>query len=355
LARRRDYEDMNEPQWSEADVDALLRGKRPADAELAHLAPWVVAMRAGLDVPPSAETVSAAAATLSAAAASAKPTPVRSLSARGPRTVWVRRATFGGIAALALGFGVAGAAAAADSAAPGDALYGLDRAFEKVGIDDGGFPERVGEAGKLCDRGDDDDAMHLLADSLPEGSDDATKQVLLDLGNELKDTPSIGDPTLHAAVDAMLAWMATTDLTGREFGQGVAEHAHAIGESHRAAKSEDANDDNGGNSGDDSAEDASDDKGGNSGKDSAEDESDDKGNSSGKGNSGKSDDSATSDDSSGKSSSSHGSSNANSNSGKSDDSSGSSKSGSSKSSGKSSSSGKGNSGKSSSETEDEDD
>ena len=39
--------------------------------------------------------------------------------------------------------GLTGVGFAADNAAPGDALYGLDCALERVGLGDGGAQERV--------------------------------------------------------------------------------------------------------------------------------------------------------------------------------------------------------------------
>jgi hypothetical protein len=44
-------------------------------------------------------------------------------------------------------------AIAADGAAPGDALYGVDKALERVGIGDGGAAERLQEAADLATAG----------------------------------------------------------------------------------------------------------------------------------------------------------------------------------------------------------
>ena len=57
-------------------------------------------------------------------------------------------------AAVVAAGSVTGVGFAADGAAPGDALYGLDCAMERVGLGDGGVQERVQEAAKLAQRGE---------------------------------------------------------------------------------------------------------------------------------------------------------------------------------------------------------
>ncbi len=64
-----------------------------------------------------------------------------------------RAATVAATVALLIGGG-AGAAIAANSASPGDVLYGVDQALEAVGIRDGGAQERLEEVQQLVTRGD---------------------------------------------------------------------------------------------------------------------------------------------------------------------------------------------------------
>lgn len=98
---------------------------------------------------------------------------------------WKRRlVSIGTAVAMFLGANV-GLAAAADPAVPGDALYGIDRAYEKVGhllgIDNDGPAERFEEAAVLADRGD-------LAASI-------------DLAQEA--AAALGNPGLQRAVEAI--------------------------------------------------------------------------------------------------------------------------------------------------------
>lgn len=212
---------MTDKSWHEPDVDALLSGRHPRDPQFAQLAPFVASIRAGLDRPVSEAEISAAGPRLALAAREALRDAPRA------RRVWARRIAFTGVAAAALGFGVVGAAAA-DPAAPGDALYGLDRALEAVGINDGGLGERLDEANELVDEGDADGAIDLIADALEDEGDEEGKAALLAVAETLQQNGSQQSADVHAAVAAMLTWMATTDATGKEFGQGVAEHARAI-------------------------------------------------------------------------------------------------------------------------------
>jgi hypothetical protein len=213
---------MTQQSWNESEVDALLRGRHPRDPELVELAPWVSALRVELNRPVTEAEIKAASSRLAVAAREAASIVPQA------RTVWVRRVTIATIAAGLLGCGVAGAAAA-DDAAPGDQLYGLDRALEVVGIHNGGFPERLLEVKELIDRGEDEAALDLLADSLEEEGDAEGKQALLDAAARLRENGSEQSADVHAAVAAMLTWMATTDATGKEFGQGVSELAREIG------------------------------------------------------------------------------------------------------------------------------
>ena len=123
--------------------------------------------------------------------------------------------------------GLAGVAQAADAAAPGDTLYGLDRALEQLGINDGGLDERLDEAQALAGDGRSAEAMAHLANALDKASPNAAEA--LERAAErfgAHDNPSQG---VREDVAEMLEWMAATQASGREFGQGVAERAREIG------------------------------------------------------------------------------------------------------------------------------
>ena len=219
-----DYEDMSQNSWSDFEVESLLRGRTPRDPELAELTPWIAAVRTGLDVAPTDSQVAA----LTPALASAAREAAAHGAARHART---RRVTVAGIAAVALGFGVAGAAAA-DSAAPGSPLYVVDRALEAVGINDGGTDERLDEATTLLDQGDTAGAIDLVAQAAGDEGDNDAKESLLAVAEQLRQNGSENSADVHAAVADMLTWKATTDATGKAFGQGVAALAKEIGHGH---------------------------------------------------------------------------------------------------------------------------
>jgi hypothetical protein len=61
-----------------------------------------------------------------------------------------------------------GAAFAADGAVPGDALYGLDRAFEKAGVNNGGAAERIDEAMVLLERGAHPRAIETVQEAIED-------------------------------------------------------------------------------------------------------------------------------------------------------------------------------------------
>ena len=123
--------------------------------------------------------------------------------------------------------GLTGVAQAADASAPGDALYPLDRALEEVGINDGGLDERLDEAQALADDGQSTAALVHLAEALENSSPNAADA--LERAAELfglNDNPS---QAVRKSVTDMLEWMATREVSGKEFGQGVAQRAREIG------------------------------------------------------------------------------------------------------------------------------
>jgi len=141
--------------------------------------------------------------------------------------------------------GFTGIAYAADGAIPGDTLYGLDRTLENAGIGDGGLEERLGEAGALLENGEEDLALTHTLDSLTEEEDEDGDGDVDEDDGEIRDDSSRTEALL-AAAEAVLAggseqsletrtrvaeklrFMATTELTGKEYGQAVSQLARGI-------------------------------------------------------------------------------------------------------------------------------
>jgi hypothetical protein len=136
--------------------------------------------------------------------------------------------------------GTAGMAMAADSAAPGDALYGLDRAFEAVGIGSGSTEERLDEAVALAAQGHSGEALEHAIQGLRRdtgGSSEAAVTALTTAAQSLVETQDTADAATAASirVTALLTYVAENigideGTDGREFGQGVAQLARDIGE-----------------------------------------------------------------------------------------------------------------------------
>ncbi len=211
----------NNTPFAERDADAAVSGRIPADPELAAVQRALSHMKEALVMEPRTEVISTHAAQFAAAVPPTSPMPeVRTASP------WRRRAAAAIAIAAVSGFGVAGAAAA-DEAAPGDALYGLDQALESVGILDGGTPERFHEAGQLAREGDIDGAMKLAGHALESDGEGDAATGLRNAADAVAKNSS-GDDDVRLQVSAMLQWMADQDTRGAEFGAAVSERARAI-------------------------------------------------------------------------------------------------------------------------------
>ena len=89
----------------------------------------------------------------------------RRLAFRAVISGFVTRVMIGTLAFTAVGTGTA---LAADRALPGDLLYGLDRALERVGINDGGAYERIEEARALVVQGHHERAVAAVEKAVEE-------------------------------------------------------------------------------------------------------------------------------------------------------------------------------------------
>ncbi|MDN4481300.1 hypothetical protein [Demequina muriae] len=226
-----DHSEMTtDEHFSDRDLNALFSGRAIADARLAELGPVMAALRSTSADAPSDDQVAAMAVALSRAVpattdggvarAHARPSPRRG-SALSRRLV----AIVAGAGLVGVGFA---GAAAADGAAPGDTLYGLDRALEAVGINNGGAHERLAEVRVLLETGDVDGAL-VHAEQATDELDPEATEALRAAAESVASAGSDQSREVREQVSAMLMWMSETDLEGREFGQGVAERARAIG------------------------------------------------------------------------------------------------------------------------------
>ncbi|MBW3666587.1 MAG: hypothetical protein KY394_03220 [Actinobacteria bacterium] len=250
--------------FSDQDVELLLSGRMPESEDLARLAPILEALHARRSSL-SEERVSRFAAKAAEIAIStrqdrAHPAAPERAATRPRRFVLALRQKMAtGLAAVLLLSGMTGVAVASDHSAPGDALYGLDRALEAVGVGDGGAVERIAEAQALFQSGRIAEAIAHAAEAVPAVEDDGLVEVVIDDQVEVEgelETSQIGssnaaDALFAAAaqvqngdgddeselvrqqVASMLAAMALmmqdTEFDGEAFGQQVAEMARGIG------------------------------------------------------------------------------------------------------------------------------
>jgi hypothetical protein len=236
-------DDMSIKRFSDAEVERLLSGQAPENPELALLGSALAAVHVVELGEPSDESVSRFASEAAAIARSSVSTGAASKPTRrrGALTTLQERLAIVGVAVFVLA-GMSGIAVAADAAAPGDPLYGIDRALERVGINDGAAEERLAEAGALASRGQVTEAMGHAATAIEEPADDRTSAASAShAATALREAAvSVGsgdeEPTseeVQVAVSAMLAEMATLlgdpDLDGAEFGRRVSEMARSLG------------------------------------------------------------------------------------------------------------------------------
>jgi hypothetical protein len=212
-------------EFSDRDLDALFDGREVSDERLQDVALAFSAMRSVLVRPLSDEHAAAMGAQLAAA------TPPVDAGAAPPRRAarWRRRLTAIGATATIAVVAVGGSAAA-NGAAPGDALYGIDRALERVGLLDGGVGERLTEAAHLAAKGENERALVHAAEAYETDAEPELASALLIAADAVRKGDGAGDG--NESVAGMLEWMATADR-GEGFGQQVSAWARGLGV-HRA-------------------------------------------------------------------------------------------------------------------------
>ena len=235
-------DDMLNKRFPDSEMERLLTGQPPENPELALLGTVLTAVHFVEPTEPSDERVADFAARAAALTREQMPetksasNPVRrrkALAAIQERLAVVAVAMF-------VLVGMSGLAVAADAAAPGDALYGIDRALERIGINDGDAEERIAEAGALASRGQVTEAIDHAATAIDDTANDDTaasgSQAATALREAAVSVESGGNEAaseeVRVSVSAMLSEMAELigdpDLDGAEFGRRVSEMARSI-------------------------------------------------------------------------------------------------------------------------------
>ncbi len=178
MSRLSDYQDrMTLKQFADEDIDQLVSSQIANDPELADLAAFLTEFRIEHIVePPPAEVQQLARS--AAAVVRSRPAPVRtSPRSQRRRNLLTALRTSSAMAMSILALVVfSGLGLAANAAVPGDFLYGLDLAMEKVGIGAGGIEERISEAKGLADRGQHTEAADHLKASIAKYGDEASAE-----------------------------------------------------------------------------------------------------------------------------------------------------------------------------------
>jgi hypothetical protein len=234
---------------SEQDIERLLTGSPAGNGALSDLVPFVEEMRAYGAYAPSdhlVERVAAQAATLALADRESGVTGTK-VSPHSRRR-WPALSPRVAMAALSVVMvvGMTGVAAAADSAAPGDPLYGLDQAMEGIGIGAGGAAERLEEADQLLTEGQ---ALQALEHAAEAVDGDAAANAALDIAIDRLETVTDQDAaSVREKIGDLLDFMSENigkdkGVDGRDFGQGMAEIARGIasaGEDGTPARADDS-------------------------------------------------------------------------------------------------------------------
>jgi len=201
---------------SDTDIERLLAGAPSPEENPDPLAGFFAALADDSDDRLDETTV----ARLVAAAVEASATPRRPSPARTPRHLvgsLKRRAAALAVAVTAFVGGTSGLALAADGAKPGDALYGVDRALETVGIGAGGEQERLSEAEALVDAGDVQRGLQHAAETVTGVAADSAAATALQNAANRVEAAGAGDSAAEG-VSELLSYLAANigDVDGAQ-------------------------------------------------------------------------------------------------------------------------------------------
>jgi hypothetical protein len=244
MSRLSDYRyEMTGAVRTDREIEQLLSGGPDDGGEFDALVPFVDALRAQGVRTPSDAAIDRFAAEAAAIARSGLMTRATGSNGRFLSSLPRLRPQLAvALATIVFLAGMTGVAAAADGAAPGDALYALDRALERIGIGDSGVEERLEEAAQLVADGDPERALEHATEAFDEAAEAGQDMAAV---NEARD--AIADAAarvVSSAVDGNAAIVQENVATllryirenlgkdvgadGREFGQSVSELARNI-------------------------------------------------------------------------------------------------------------------------------
>lgn len=228
MIRPDDYSNEMPPGITNEEAERLLSDRDPERSDLAELTQLLAALRREGETVPGREQTSSMASRLAIAArAEAAPgDPRRRPGTRLRKKAALATATIG----VVLLIGATGIAAAANGAIPGDPLYGLDRAFEAIGLGNGGAEERIDEADELLIKGDESGALAFLGESLIELISEGDQEAASRIQRHLELAVTKTSPSAEAAQEKVAELRAFIEENkgnghGREFGHGVSEIA----------------------------------------------------------------------------------------------------------------------------------
>lgn len=222
---------------TDEEIEAILTGRLPEGIGAAGLAGALEQLRSLADVPVPDELVArhvsmvVAEVSLSPATGpstspvAASKQPRRRLVLSGFLSTLLGKVMAASVAFAAAGSGVA---VMADGAAPGDALYGIDRALERVGILDGGAAERVAEAQALMERDLPDQAVAQAAEAAEIAGDGNTAAALTEAAARVRSAEGEVSSLTRQQVAAILELLAAQIADGGVVGEDVAAAANSL-------------------------------------------------------------------------------------------------------------------------------
>jgi hypothetical protein len=243
MSRFDDYPgDMFATTVTDEDIELLFAGSVPANQELAELAVFVDLIRASSVQIPSESQIADVATRAATIARSTAPSAGARRTVRSRAGVWWKwRPQFAlTLGAVLLTFTFAGVATASNDAAPGDALYAIDLALERIGVGAGDVEERLDEANALLASGETHLALAHAAKAIDLSAEDSAQTAALEEAKaaliEAAELIEAGRGTdallVHENVSALLVFIhdnhQATGVDKKEFGQRVADLAREI-------------------------------------------------------------------------------------------------------------------------------